>query len=128
MNLNKSILTLLIVLSMSYSFPVLGQSSGTWIIPPGAPSHITPAYMDSLNLVPPDPTNPPGFNVGQDSIGKLMFCSDTYVQNDSTKKKATFYICGEKYWVKLVAQIDTISNTIEYTTATTSLDSTGNEF
>ena len=128
MNLNKSILTLLIVLSMFYSFPIMGQSSGTWIIPPGAPSHITPGYMDSLNLVPPDPMNPPGFNVGEDSIGKPMFWSEIYVQNDSTKEKATNYICGEKYWVKLVAKRDTITNILEYKTATTSLDSTGSEF
>lgn len=128
MNLNKSILTLLIVLAMLYSSSVLGQSSGNWIIPPGVPSHITPGYMDSLNLIPSDPTNPPGYDVGQDSIGKPMLWSDIYVLNIATKEKATNYICGEKYWVKLVAQRDTITNILEYSTATTSIDSTGNDF
>lgn len=124
----KVLLRLAVVLAMAQAFSALGQSSGTWIIPPGVPSYITPGYLDSLNIVPPDPNNPPGFNVGQDSIGKPMFWSDIYVQKFLTKEIATIYICGEKYWVKLVAQMDTISNIVEYKTLTTSLDSTGNEF
>lgn len=129
MNLNKSFITLLIVLYMSYfSTVVLGQSSGTWTIPPGCPSYITPGYMDSLNLVPLDPMNPPGYGIGQDSIGKPMFWSDIYTQKFDTKEKATNYVCGEKYWVKAEMQRDTITNIIEYNIPTTSFDSTGNEF
>ncbi len=128
MKFKKVFLTLAVVLVVYYSFPALGQSSGIWIIPPGAPSHITPGYLDSLNLVPPDPMNPPGNQVGQDSIGKPMFWSEIYTQKVHTKEKATNYVCGEKYWVKLEAQRDTITNIIEFSTSTTSLDSTGNEF
>lgn len=129
MNLNKSIIILLIVLSMSYfSSSVLGQLSGTWIIPPGSPTYVSTGYMDSLNLVPPDPMNPPGYGIGQDSIGKPMFWSDIYTQKFDTKEKATNYLCGEKYWVKAEMQRDTITNIIEYNIPTTSLDSTGNEF
>lgn len=116
MEFNKALLTLVAVLAMTEVFPALGQSSGTWIILLGAPNNITPGYMDSLNLIPSDPMNPPGNHVGQDSIGKVMFWSDIYVQKDSTKEKATNYICGEKYWVELVAQRDTISNILEYRT------------
>lgn len=122
------LLTLTIVLSISFSYTAFSQSSGTWIIPSGSPSYITPGYLDSLDLIPPDPMNPPGFTVGQDSIGKLMFWSDIYVENDSTKQTAINYLCGELYWFKLESQRDTINNSIEYQTGTTSLDSTGNEF
>jgi len=48
MKFNKVLLTLAVVLSMAQVFSALGQSPGTWLIPPGAPSYITPGYLDSL--------------------------------------------------------------------------------
>lgn len=129
MNHKTMILTLTIMLYLSLSFSAIGQQTETWIIPPDAPSHITSGYLDSLNIIPADPANPPGFGISQDSIGKPMWLSETFVKNYSNnKEKATLYICGEKYWVKTEAQRDTITNVIEYKTATTSQDSTGSEF
>lgn len=74
----KVLIILAEVFSITQAFSALGQSQGTWIIPPGGPSHITPGYLDSLNLVLQDPTNPPGFNVREDSIWENPFIGVKY--------------------------------------------------
>jgi hypothetical protein len=57
-----------------------------------------------------------------------MFFSRLYVQKNLTKRTTTLYICGEKYWLKLESQVDTISKSTIYQKSTTSLDNTGKEF
>lgn len=114
---------------------VLSQNSiidlepGEWYIPPSAPSYITPGYLDSLVLVPIDPVNPPGHQIGQDSIGKPMWISDILICIDSANiRNSVNYICAEKYWVKAGLQYNCQTGVIYNDTVITSTDSTGSEF
>lgn len=100
---------------------------GEWYIPPTAPSHITPEYMDSISFRPVDVDNPV-FEYDTDTLGSLLWTSDIYETYDSTIQNTTFYMCTENYWLKTVARIDTVTDSVYQYTSTRSIDSSGSEF
>lgn len=122
MKIEKILFLFAMIISLSF---VAKSQSGTYLIPSGSP--YTSSSVDSLLTMYQDSTHT-DYYINQDTLGSILWFSESYEIISTSKIKSTFFVLTENHYIRLESQFDTLTWSIDYETQSISVDSTGSEF